>query len=504
MGRRHAPGATAERPEVLTDVLITGIHPSGAGIARLSDNSKSKDVPEILVPGALPGARGDLFWNPPKPGGHWGLAVEWRESAPSPDADPSRCPHAASLNGQPVCGGCPLGSLKYSAELALKTKLLIEEPLRQAGLWREGLIQPPSGQPEAFAQHFRNKAVLYPSVIDGIGRFGYYAARSQILVPAEDCPQTPVWMEEAARTLAPFLSEPALTPAPEAAVSNGTGVLRSLLLREAPGSGERMAVLVVRALTADLLAAKEKLIAALAPCKLQSLLINVHPTPGSAVLSFAPDALVVWAGRSSIEAELMDLAFTLGPQTFLQVNTPQTPVLYEKALDAADVQPGDQILDLYCGVGTITLAAARRAGPHGRALGVERVEASIICARENAARNSIPQAAFAAEPTETFLSAALKEGFPEGFKPTKIIVDPAYQGIAGGAAKALADLFSLPNGPKRLAYVSCNPKSFARDAKELAAAGLTLESISPVDLFPGAMHLELVAAFSCKKTLSAA
>ena len=168
---------------------FTGIHPSGAGIARLSDNSKSKDVPEILVPGALPGARGDLFWNPPKPGGHWGLAVEWRESAPSPDADPSRCPHAASLNGQPVCGGCPLGSLKYSAELALKTKLLIEEPLRQAGLWREGLIQPPSGQPEAFAQHFRNKAVLYPSVINGIGRFGYYAARSQILVPAEDCPQ---------------------------------------------------------------------------------------------------------------------------------------------------------------------------------------------------------------------------------------------------------------------------------------------------------------------------
>ena len=459
MGRRHAPGATAERPEVLTDVLITGIHPSGAGIARLSDNSKSKDVPEILVPGALPGARGDLFWNPPKPGGHWGLAVEWRESAPSPDADPSRCPHAASLNGQPVCGGCPLGSLKYSAELALKTKLLIEEPLRQAGLWREGLIQPPSGQPEAFAQHFRNKAVLYPSVIDGIGRFGYYAARSQILVPAEDCPQTPVWMEEAARTLAPFLSEPALTPAPEAAVSNGTGVLRSLLLREAPGSGERMAVLVVRALTADLLAAKEKLIAALAPCKLQSLLINVHPTPGSAVLSFAPDALVVWAGRSSIEAELMDLAFTLGPQTFLQVNTPQTPVLYEKALDAADVQPGDQILDLYCGVGTITLAAARRAGPHGRALGVERVEASIICARENAARNSIPQAAFAAEPTETSLSAALKRAFPRASNPRRSSSTLLIKAWPAEPQKRLQTFFRFQTAPSGSLTYPATPRA---------------------------------------------
>lgn len=67
MGRRHALGAAAERPEVLTDVLITGIHASGAGIARLSDSSNSRDVPEILVPGALPGARGDLFWNPPNP-----------------------------------------------------------------------------------------------------------------------------------------------------------------------------------------------------------------------------------------------------------------------------------------------------------------------------------------------------------------------------------------------------------------------------------------------------
>ena len=101
MGRRHAPGAAAERPEVLTDVLITGIHPSGAGIARLSDNSKSKDVTEILVPGALPGARGDLFWNPPKPGGHWGLAVEWRESAPSPDADPSAARMLRRLTASP-------------------------------------------------------------------------------------------------------------------------------------------------------------------------------------------------------------------------------------------------------------------------------------------------------------------------------------------------------------------------------------------------------------------
>ena len=144
----------------------------------------------------------------------------------------------------------------------------------------------------------------------------------------------------------------------------------------------------------------------------------------------------------------MDLAFTVGPQTFLQVNTPQTPVLYEKALDAADVQPGDQILDLYCGVGTITLAAARRAGPHGRALGVERVEASIVCARENAARNSIPQAAFVAEPTETFLSAGAQRGAsPTASNPPRSSSTRPIKAWPAEPQKALADLFRFQTAP---------------------------------------------------------
>ena len=303
-------------------------------------------------------------------------------------------------------------------------------------------------------------------------------------------------MGGAARALEGFLEDGVLAPASEAAVAKNEGVLRALLLREAPGTGERMVVLVVRELTDVLLAAKERIVEALKPFKLNSLLVNLHPTPGSAVLSFAPDAILLWAGSPEIEARFMSLAFELRPQTFLQVNTPQTPVLYEKALDAAQVESGDQVLDLYCGVGTITLAAAKSLGPEARVWGVERVEASIECARENAEKNGIQHAGFTAEPVEAFLENALKHGFPEGFTPTKVIVDPAYQGMTGGAAEALAKVFALPDGPARLAYVSCNPKSFARDAKVLAAAGLVLECVSPVDLFPGAMHLELVAAFA--------
>lgn len=465
--------------ETLDDVLVTRMHASGAGIAAAPDGL------EILIPGALPGARGTVRFRRPQPGGRRGLAESWTERSASPDADPGRCPHVA---GEPPCGGCPMGGLKYARELALKTELLVVEPLAAAGFDARAIVAPALGQPEGCERGFRNKAVLYPGIVDGRGRFGHFAARSQTLVPAEDCPQTPAWMAGAARALAPLVEDGTLAPAPESAPESG--VLRCLLMREAPGTGERMLALVVRT-DAGLEDARARILAALEPAGLSTVLVNLHPAAGSGVFNFAPGATRVWSGAGTVEASLMGLGFALGPQTFLQVNTPQTPVLYERALAAAEAGPGDAVLDLYCGVGTITLLAASRAA---RAWGVERVEASIDRARENAAANGLANAGFTADAVERFLDRALAEGFPEGFEPTKVIVDPAYQGLAGGAAEALARLVR-GSRVSRIAYVSCNPKSFARDAKTLAAAGMRLVRVEPVDLFPGAMHLEVVGTF---------
>ncbi|MDO5531351.1 23S rRNA (uracil(1939)-C(5))-methyltransferase RlmD [Sutterella sp.] len=476
---RTKPRRTPERPLVHLDrTVVTGLDASGAGLVR------SPEGLEVLVPGAIPGAEIALDYRAPAPGGRRGLAEQFTELAPSPFADPGACPLAGD------CGGCPAGRISYEKALELKTGLIVAGPLRAAGLLTDEnpeLLRPAVGQPAACRRAFRNKAVLYPGIIGGEGRFGYFRARSQALVAAEACPQTPAWMGEAARALAPLLLTPELAPWHEATDS---GVLRCLTLREAPGTAERMAVLTVRRLPAGA-AEEEKLFerirGALAGAGLHALLVNLHEAPGSAVLSFAPGATRVIAGAERIACTLEGLAFRLGAETFLQVNTPQTPVLYRTALDALDIHPGDRVLDLYCGVGTLTLlAAARGAG----VLGIERVEHSIRCADENARENGFPDARFIAAPVEQALSGEL----PDGFVPDLVIADPAYQGLTGGAAEALARLMST-SGARRLAYVSCNPKSFARDAAVLAAGGMRLVSVTPVDMFPGAMHLEAVGVF---------
>lgn len=454
---------------------VTGMDAGGAGLVRLPDGL------EVIVPGALPGEEITLAYRPPQPGGRRGLAESFETVSESPYRTHDRCPLAGD------CGGCPVARLRYAKELELKRDLLVLEPLRAQGLL-EGedapVVEAAVGLPEEKLRGFRNKAVLYPGIPDGTPHFGYYRARSQELVPAEGCPQTTRWMEDAARALAPFLADPSLAPWSE---RTDEGVLRTLILREAPGTGERMAVLVVRRLPADFDAMKKKLIAALAPIGLASLLLNLHEAPGSAVLSFAPGATRVLAGATGIEAKLLDLSFSLGAETFLQVNTPQTPVLYSLALDRLGISETDRVLDLYCGVGTLTLLAARRAR---KALGIERVAHSIECARANARANQLGNAEFLALPVEK----ALERDDVKTFAPTLVIADPAYQGLAGGAAEALGKLMKT-SGAKRLAYISCNPKSFARDAAVLSASGLRLLSVTPVDMFPGAMHLEVVGIF---------
>ena len=471
MAKRPQPAPALRHAEGL---LVTGLDPSGAGVAVTPEGL------EVLIPGALPGARVSFDYQPPRPGGRRGVAAGFTELSPSPDLDPARCPLAGA------CGGCPAGRLVYAREIALKTQALAVKPLVEAG-FEAALVRDPVGHPEERRTGWRNKAVLYPGLIGGEPHFGYYRARSQELVAAECCPQTPAWMGEAARSLAPLLLEADAAPWREAGDS---GALRALLLREAPGTGERLAAVVMRRLPED--PGKEaelfgRMRAALSLSGLTSLLVNLHEAPGSAVLAFEPDATRVIDGRPTIRAQWMGLSFEVGAQTFLQVNTPQTPVLYQTALDALEVSPEDRVLDLYCGVGTLTLLAARRAR---EAFGVERVEASIACARENARVNGLANARFAAAPVERLLAS----GLPDGWRPTVVIADPAYQGLAGGAAESLAQLLAA-SGARRLAYVSCNPKSFARDARVLASRGMALRSVTPVDMFPGAMHLEVVGLF---------
>lgn len=463
---------------------VTGLHASGAGVATHEDLT-------ILVPGAIPGDVVDARWTPPKPGGRQGLALDLTVVSPSTLADPARCPLAGT------CGGCPAGRLRYEAELDLKTRLLLTEPLRTAGF----AVTPetPAGQPEGARRHFRNKAILRPVLVDGALRFGMYRTRSHEVVPAEDCPQSPRWMAEALRRTAQVFEGAGIPLYDE---TTGTGELRAVLLRdgsacredapiETKDEGTRLLTPVIRAFDAvNLEVLNTELAAALADLAV-TIVWRENREPGNAV----PGVGRSWSadGRSTIDAVVSDGSstahFAVGPDTFLQVNAVQTPVLYGKALDALELRGDEDLLDLYAGVGTITLAAARRTT--GSVLGIEVNPKSVENARGNAERAGLQdRTRFEAGLVEEVLPRVLPQLRAEGFRPVKAVIDPAFKGIEASVARSLGEA-----GLTRLVYVSCNPQTFVRDAKRLEAAGLKLVRVEAVDMFPGALHLEAVGMF---------
>ncbi len=441
-----------------TEILrVEGVLPSGAG----TGTSPGTGLP-LILPGALPGDRVRAAWREPSPGGRQGLAQTVEILERSPWRTGPRCPKAG------LCGGCPLGGLEYRAGLELKTRVLLEAPLKSAGLWREGLVLDPVAQPEGCLSRFRNKAILYP-LWDGESlRFGFFQSRSHDVVPAEDCPQAPLWMERAAISLGQVLSGLPAWAKPS---------VRALLLREGAGETERLAAVSVTSFPDQ---ATEKTLEAAAPGGL-SLVLHRNALPGNAVLDLTGGETRVITGSGQVTAEIGGLRFAVRPETFLQVNTPQTPRLYGEAFRLLELTPEDDFLDLYCGVGTMTLLGARRCR---RAVGVEVVEASVEAARENARINGIGNARFAAGPVERVLPHL-------DLAPAKAIVDPSFRGMDQSVPASLARL------PLRsLVYVSCSPKTLARDARRLTDLGFELQSVTPVDMFPEALHLEAVALFT--------
>ena len=175
------------------------------------------------------------------------------------------------------------------------------------------------------------------------------------------------------------------------------------------------------------------------------------------------------------------------PFYFYQVNHAQAQRLYELAVSQAAISKADTVLDLYCGVGTITLVMAKAAG---RAIGVEVVPQAVEDARENAARNGIQNAEFFC--ADAGQAALELEG--QGVRPDVIVVDPPRKGLSGDAIEAIARM-----SPRRLVYVSCDPATLARDVALLKERGYALKAAQAADLFPRCAHVETVCLLSRNK-----
>ena len=215
-----------------------------------------------------------------------------------------------------------------------------------------------------------------------------------------------------------------------------------------------------------------------------TLVLSVNTKKGNAVLG---DKFITLFGPGYIEDTLCGLNFRLSPRSFYQVNHHQAQRLYESAISLAEIGKEDLVLDLYCGVGTITLAMASAAG---KVLGVEVVPQAVEDAKDNAARNHIENAEFFCADA----GAAALRLEAEGIHPDIITVDPPRKGLSLDAIEAIAKM-----SPKRLVYISCDPATLARDVALLKERGFEVRKALCADLFPRCSHVETVVLLSHKK-----
>jgi 23S rRNA (uracil1939-C5)-methyltransferase len=186
-------------------------------------------------------------------------------------------------------------------------------------------------------------------------------------------------------------------------------------------------------------------------------------------------------GREHLEEELCGLRFRISHGAFFQTNTEMAERLYGLAAEMAGLTGSERVFDLFCGIGTLGLSLASRAG---EVWGVEIVPEAIADAEENTRVNGIENANF--RPGD-----ARKEMRPlveEAGRPDVVVVDPPRAGLSKKVVRRVIDC-----GASRIVYVSCNPTTLAPNAAQLAEAGYRVRRVKPVDMFPQTPHIECVA-----------
>ena len=405
---------------------------------------------------------------------------------PSPFRVEPACPAAAP------CGGCQLQAMSYERQLKFKEDKVRGHLVRIGGFPEDTLpMEPILGMdPEAAPFggcpvpgkgpfRYRNKSQNpFGRAKDGRIIYGFYAGRTHSIVEVEDCLLAAPESAKILKMVKAFMEETGLEPYDE--ISH-RGLLRHVLIRTGFHTGEIMVCLVINGTE---LPRSERLCARLMEIPgMTSISLNINRERTNVILG---RDVVHLAGRPYIEDMIGQLRFRISPQSFFQVNPVQTERLYGKALEFAGLTGRETVWDLYCGIGTISLFLAQRAG---KVYGVEIVPAAIENARENADLNGIRNAEFFTGSSEEVLPAWYAAH--PGSRADVIVVDPPRKGCGEALLKTMVQM-----EPERIVYVSCDSATLARDLKYLCAHGWQLSRVQPVDMFPQGVHVETVVLLS--------
>lgn len=415
-------------------VKIIDISSEGEGIGRTADGLV------VFVPGTLPGDTAEVEILR-KEGARSAKGVLLRIAEPSADRVDAPCPYASE------CGGCPLIGLSYKAQLLIKQKHVADAleriggfkagedyVLRDICFAMDGTAASPSDIDAEYPMpaRYRNKAEF---AVSG-NRVGYLKRGTHQIIEPEDCI---IQHQAAMDVIRRMRSE--LKP---------TQKYYTRLVVRTSGAGEVMTIKEDR--------------------------------DGGFISDrrILKDEIVTAAGTLKTE---------ISPQSFYQVNPGGCSILYTKAQQYARLTGSQSVLDLYCGAGSIGLSMA---GQCARVIGVESVRPAVLDANRNAVINGIVNATFVCGKAEEVIDTKL-----QGVKADVVVLDPPRAGCAKSLLEAVKKI-----APARIVYVSCNPSTLARDLKILcaenggASAGTgpvyKLEEVTPVDLFPGSLHVEVV------------
>ena len=377
-----------------------------------------------------------------------------------------RCPVYES------CGGCQVMHLKYAEQLAWKQQK-IEELFPEEK--ERGIIAPILAMEEPW--HYRHKIYAsFSNTKKGELLAGIYEENSHKVVKTEQCLIQHTLANEIIKCVADIMRKGKIPAYNE---DRKTGVLRHVYIRIGEKTGQVMVVLVTGSREF-----KEKKLFVDGLCKkfpqITTILHSVNSAKTSMVLGKKETVLF---GPGTIEDELCGLKFEISAQSFYQVNPVQTEKLYETAVNFAGLTGKETVLDAYCGIGTISMVAAKSAG---EVLGVELNEAAILDAKKNAKKNNCGNVRFIAADAGEFMVQLSKD--KTAVKPDVVFMDPPR---SGSDAKFLNSAVQL--APKKIVYISCNPVTQKRDIEVLKKKGYRVEKMQAVDCFCHTWHVENIA-----------
>ena len=368
-------------------------------------------------------------------------------------------------------GIADLGHLAYPEQLKFKAKQVKDSLYKMAGI---SDMEVPLTLGMDHPVQYRNKAQVPVRRVNGQVETGFFRKNSHDLMPIEDFYiQDPV-IDQVVLALRDLIRRFDLKPYDE---QEQSGLIRNFVVRRGHHSGEIMVILVTtrpKVFRVDQLI--EQLIKQFPAIK--SVMQNINDQNTNAI--FGKEWRTLY-GQDYITDQMLGNSFQISGPAFYQVNTEMAEKLYQTAIDFAELRAEDVVIDAYSGIGTIGLSVAKHVK---EVYGVEVIPEAVENSQKNASLNGITNAHYVCDTAEN----AMKNWLKESIQPTVILVDPPRKGLIESFIKA-----SAQTGAERIAYISCNVATMARDIKLYQELGYELNKVQPVDLFPQTHHVECVS-----------